>query len=64
MKKRTFFLSSLVAVAFFVAAISFVSCNKEDVDYDSVNEPTFVVTPNMDDIDSPKDVTFNCPCHG
>ena len=64
MKKKTFFLSSLVAVAFFVAAVSFVSCNKEDVDYDSVNEPTYVVTPDMDDIDSPKDVTFNCPWCG
>ena len=64
MKKNAFFLSSLVAVAIFVAAISFVSCNKEDVDYDSINEPTHVVTPNMDDIDSPKDVTFNCPWCG
>ena len=64
MKKRTFFLSSLVAVAFFVAAISFVSCNKEDVDYDSVNEPTYVVTPDMDGIDDTKDLTFNCPWCG
>ena len=64
MKKKTFFLSSLVAVAFFVAAIRFVSCNKEDVDYDSINEPTYVVTPDMGDIDSPKDVTFDCPWCG
>lgn len=57
MKKKTFFLSSLVAVALFVAALSFTSCNKEDVDYDSVNESTYVVTP-----DSPKsNESYPCP---
>ncbi len=57
MKKKTFFLSSLVAVALFVAAISFVSCNKDDVDYDSMNTPTYVVTP-----DSPKsNESYHCP---
>ena len=60
MKKKTFFLSSLVAVAFFVAAISFVSCNKEDVDYNSVNVPTYVVTP-----DNPKSgESYACPWCG
>ncbi|MBO4600258.1 MAG: hypothetical protein J5641_05920 [Bacteroidales bacterium] len=60
MKKKTFFLSSLVAVAFFVAALTFVSCNKEDVDYDSMNVPTYVVTP-----DSPKSgESYNCPWCG
>ena len=37
MKKKTFFLSSLVAVALFIGAITLTSCNKEDVDYDSLN---------------------------
>ena len=37
MKKKTFFLSSLVTVALFVAAMSFASCNKEDVDYDTMD---------------------------
>ena len=60
MKKKTFFLSSLVAVALFVGALSFSSCNKEDVDYDSVNTPAYVVTP-----DNPKSgESYNCPWCG
>ena len=43
MKKKTFFLSNLVVVALFIAAMSFTSCEKEDVDYDSMNIPSYVV---------------------
>ena len=56
MKKKAFFLSSLVAVALFVGAMSFTSCDKEDVDYDSMNTPTYVVYP-----DDPKYDSHTCP---
>lgn len=62
MKKKTFFLSSLVAVGLFVAALSFSSCNKEDVDYNSVTEPAFVLS--YDDADAPKDNQYPCPWCG
>ena len=57
MKKKAFFLSSLVAVALFVGAMSFTSCDKEDVDYDNMNTPTYVVYP-----DDPKEYdSHTCP---
>lgn len=61
MKKKTFFLSDFVAMALFVVATSLVSCNKEDVDYDSVSQPnTYVVYP-----DNPKaGESYNCPWCG
>ena len=64
MKKKTFFLSSLVAVALFVAAMSFTSCTKEDVDYDSMNTPTYVVTPADLGMKTGSYDSYTCPWCG
>ena len=61
MKKKTFFLSSLVAVTLFVAAMSFTSCNKEDVDYDSMNMPSHVVTPESLGMKTGSYDSYTCP---